>query len=128
MAATSPTMSDPSCIAADLDQFRAFLRGIVMHAAVGTALGGVTTIVGEPQNVLIAERMGWVFIEFFLRMAPVTLPVLVVGLVTCVLLEKFKGVRLRHRNTGPRCSSHPATSTTTDEIGPAHAPGRTPGW
>ena len=74
----------------DLDRFRAFLRSIVMHAVVGTALGGVTTIVGEPQNVLIAERMGWVFVEFFLRMAPVTLPVLAVGLITCVILEKTK--------------------------------------
>ena len=74
----------------DLDKFRAFLRSLVMHAAVGTALGGVTTIVGEPQNVLIAERMEWVFVEFFLRMAPVTMPVLVVGLTTCVLLERLK--------------------------------------
>ncbi len=74
----------------DLDQFRAFLRSLVMHAAVGTALGGVTTIVGEPQNVLIAERLGWEFIEFFLRMAPVTLPVLGVGLITCTLLERYK--------------------------------------
>ena len=74
----------------DLDQFRAFLRNLVMHAAVGTALGGVTTIVGEPQNILIAERMGWVFMEFFYRMAPVTMPVLVVGLATCLLLERVK--------------------------------------
>ena len=74
----------------DLDGFRAFLRSLVMHAAVGTALGGVTTIVGEPQNVLIADRLGWVFVEFFLRMAPVTMPVLVVGLITCWLLEHLK--------------------------------------
>ena len=74
----------------DVDRFNAFLRSLVMHAAVGTALGGVTTIVGEPQNVLIADRLGWEFIEFFWRMAPVTLPVLVVGLVTCVALEKLK--------------------------------------
>ena len=74
----------------DLVKFRAFLRSLVMHAAVGTALGGVTTIVGEPQNVLIADRMGWEFMEFFTRMVPVTMPVLVVGLVTCVLLEKVK--------------------------------------
>ena len=41
-------------------QFRAFLRSLVMHAAVGTALGGVTTLVGEPQNLLIGDgrRMG----------------------------------------------------------------------
>jgi NhaB family Na+:H+ antiporter len=30
------------------------------------------------------------FIEFFLRMAPVTMPVLVCGLITCVLPEKLK--------------------------------------
>ncbi len=74
----------------DLDQFRSFLRSLVMHGVVGTALGGVCTIVGEPQNLLIAERAGWEFMEFFMRMAPVTMPVLVAGLTTCVLLEVFK--------------------------------------
>jgi len=74
----------------DLDQFRAFLRNLVMHAAIGTALGGVTTLVGEPQNLLIAKEAGWEFIEFFLRMAPVTMPVLAIGLLTCVFLE-FSG-------------------------------------
>ncbi|MCR9279130.1 MAG: sodium/proton antiporter NhaB [Pseudomonadaceae bacterium] len=74
----------------DLDQFRAFLRSLLMHGAVGTALGGVCTTVGEPQNLLIASRVGWEFIEFFLRMAPVTMPVLAVGLITCLLLEKTK--------------------------------------
>ena len=82
----------------DLVQFRAFLRSLVMHAAVGTALGGVTTLVGEPQNLLIGTVAGWEFIEFFVRMAPVSLPVLTVGLVTCMLLEQCKwfgyGVRL----------------------------------
>ncbi len=72
----------------DLDQFRAFLRSLIMHGAVGTALGGVCTLVGEPQNLLIAEKAGWNFIEFFLIMAPVTMPVLVSGLLTCLLLEK----------------------------------------
>ena len=61
-----------------------------MHGAVGTALGGVCTLVGEPQNLLIAERAGWNFMEFFWRMAPITMPVLVAGLITCVLLEKVK--------------------------------------
>ena len=71
----------------DLDQFRAFLRNLMMHAAIGTALGGVCTIVGEPQNLLIAKEAGWEFGEFFIRMAPVTMPVLVVGLLTCMSLE-----------------------------------------
>lgn len=74
----------------DLEQFRGFLRSLLMHGAVGTALGGVCTTVGEPQNLLIAGRAGWDFVEFFMRMAPVTMPVLAVGLVTCMLLEKFK--------------------------------------
>ena len=58
-----------------------------MHGAVGTALGGVCTLVGEPQNLLIAEKAGWDFIQFFVLMAPVTMPVLVAGLITCFLLE-----------------------------------------
>ena len=72
----------------DLDQFRSFLRNLLMHAAVGTALGGVCTTVGEPQNLLIASYTGWTFMEFAFRMAPVTMPVLAAGLMTCVLLEK----------------------------------------
>ncbi len=74
----------------DLESFRAFLRSLLMHGAVGTALGGVCTIVGEPQNLLIASKMNWSFIEFFLLMAPITMPVLVAGLITCALLEKLK--------------------------------------
>src|SRR4026209_2994591 len=60
----------------DLDAFRAFLRGLMMHAAVGTALGGVMTQVGEPQNLLIAKHADWAFVEFFAKMAPVSVPVL----------------------------------------------------
>ncbi|MGK0256644.1 MAG: NhaB family Na+:H+ antiporter [Candidatus Azotimanducaceae bacterium] len=74
----------------DLDQFRSFLRNLMMHAAVGTALGGVCTTVGEPQNLLIAGVMGWEFMEFFYRMAPVTMPVFGAGLLTCILLEQTK--------------------------------------
>lgn len=73
-----------------LKQFQSFLRSLIMHGVVGTALGGVCTLVGEPQNLLIGEKMGWDFIEFFLRMAPVTIPVLGAGLLTTILLEKAK--------------------------------------
>ena len=76
--------------ASDLEQFRAFLRSLVMHAAVGTALGGVSTLVGEPQNIVIATKAGWDFMEFFYRMAPVSIPVLIVGLSTCAALEVTK--------------------------------------
>jgi NhaB family Na+:H+ antiporter len=71
----------------DLLEFRAFLRNLMMHAAIGTALGGVTTMVGEPQNLLIAQEAGWGFLEFIVRMAPVTVPVFCVGLLTCLMVE-----------------------------------------
>ncbi|MDR3089526.1 MAG: sodium/proton antiporter NhaB [Desulfobulbaceae bacterium] len=74
----------------ELQQFRGFLRNIMMHGAVGTALGGVCTLVGEPQNLLIGEQMGWHFADFFLMMAPVSLPVVAVGLITCWQVEKRK--------------------------------------
>jgi NhaB family Na+:H+ antiporter len=85
---------------APLEQFRAFLRSLVMHALVGTALGGVMTMVGEPQNLLIAKQMSsllppdraehWGFVGFVIHMAVVTVPTLIVGLATTVLCEKLK--------------------------------------
>ena len=74
----------------DLEQFRSFLRNLMMHGAVGTALGGATTLVGEPQNLLIAAVMEWDFQEFFRQMAHISMPVLATGLVTCALLERFR--------------------------------------
>lgn len=74
-----------------LEEFRAFIRSLVMHGAVGTALGGVTTMVGEPQNLLIAEKMGWEFLEFAVVMSHVTIPAVIAGFITCVALE-FTGV------------------------------------
>lgn len=74
---------------ADLEQFRAFLRNIMMHAGVGTAMGGVSTIVGEPQNLLIGHIMEWNFVDFYLHVAPVSIPVLLVGLLTTLAVEKF---------------------------------------
>ena len=74
----------------NLEQFRAFLRGLMMHAAVGTAIGGVMTQVGEPQNLLIAEHLDWNFLQFFLEVAPVSIPVAVAGLLTCWLLDRLR--------------------------------------
>lgn len=77
-------------LSADLDRFRGFLRSLLMHAIVGTALGGVATLVGEPQNLLIGQKVGWDFGEFLTRMAPVWIPVLIVGLATTALIERTK--------------------------------------
>lgn len=70
-----------------LEQFRSFLRSLVMHGVVGTALGGVCTLVGEPQNLLIGERIGWDFIDFLHHMDHVTIPTLFAGMATTVILE-----------------------------------------
>ncbi|KAA0257671.1 sodium/proton antiporter NhaB [Deferribacter autotrophicus] len=81
----------------ELDEFRAFLRNLMMHGAVGTALGGATTLVGEPQNLLIGYMVGWHFKDFFVHCAPVSIPVLIVGITTCFLLERFKLLGYGHK-------------------------------
>jgi NhaB family Na+:H+ antiporter len=73
-----------------LEEFRAFIRSLVMHGAVGTALGGVCTKVGEPQNLLIGDKMGWEFIEFAVQMAHVTIPAFIAGLIVVILVEATK--------------------------------------
>ena len=74
----------------DLENFKAFLRDLIMHGVVGTALGGVCTIVGEPQNLLIANVAGWEFIEFMIKMAPITVPVFIAGMIPCFTIEKLQ--------------------------------------
>jgi NhaB family Na+:H+ antiporter len=73
-----------------LAEFRAFIRSLVMHGAIGTALGGVCTQVGEPQNLLISDIMGWTFVEFAAQMAHVTIPTFIAGLIVVILVELTK--------------------------------------
>jgi NhaB family Na+:H+ antiporter len=73
----------------ELDEFRAFLRNLMMHGAIGTTIGGVCTLVGEPQNLLIGEKAGWQFVQFAIEMAPVTIPTVIAGLATTILVEKL---------------------------------------
>ncbi|MGK2946541.1 MAG: sodium/proton antiporter NhaB [Candidatus Malihini olakiniferum] len=70
-----------------LEKFCAFLRSLLMHVGVGTALGGVMTMVGEPQNLIIDKTVGWDFASFFLHMSSVTLPVFFCGITTCIFVE-----------------------------------------
>lgn len=83
-----------------LEQFRSFLRSLMMHAGVGTALGGVMTMVGEPQNLIIAKSADWQFVDFLIRMSPVTVPVFICGFIVCALVERFRlfgyGAKLPH--------------------------------
>ena len=57
-------------------------------------------MVGEPQNLLIAKIAGWDFATFFKLMAPVSMPELAAGLITCLLPENCNGLATalyRHR-------------------------------
>ncbi|MCL2726273.1 MAG: hypothetical protein FWD69_17765 [Polyangiaceae bacterium] len=74
---------------AEFDELRGFLRNLIMHSAVGTALGGTLTLVGEPQNLMIGTKMGWSFVEFFKHCGIIAVPVALVGFLTCPLLEIF---------------------------------------
>jgi NhaB family Na+:H+ antiporter len=73
----------------EFDEFRGFLRNLIMHSAVGTALGGTLTLVGEPQNLMIGTKMGWSFVEFFQHCGIIAVPVALGGFILCPLLEIF---------------------------------------
>ena len=70
-----------------LENFRAFLRSLLMHGAVGTALGGVATLVGEPQNLLIGEKIGWDFMTFAAEVAHASFPAFIAGLCVVIAVE-----------------------------------------
>jgi NhaB family Na+:H+ antiporter len=74
----------------DLDMFRAFLRGLLMHGAIGTAIGGVCTLVGEPENIVIGSEAGWDFMTFIRHVSPATIPTLFAGFLTCLAIEKLR--------------------------------------
>src|SRR5665648_325163 len=62
----------------------------MMHGAVGTALGGAATTVCEPENLLIASHFKRELSDFFLKKRPVSIPVLIVCLLTAITLEVTK--------------------------------------
>lgn len=99
-AATARLSDDrfvPEASKKDLEEFRAFLRSILMHAAVGTAIGGVCTIVGEPQNLIVGGVAGWNFAEFAIRVSPVSVPVVICGFLTCFVVEKLGWFDFGHK-------------------------------
>ena len=81
----------------EFEEFRGFLRNIIIHGAVGTTIGGTMTIVGEPQNLMIGTKMGWSFAEFFLHNCIITIPVAIVALISCFSLEFFKFPGFRYQ-------------------------------
>ena len=74
----------------EFEEFRGFLRNLIMHGAIGTALGGTMTLVGEPQNLMIGNTLNWSFGDFFHNCSIVAVPVAAVGLLLCPILEICK--------------------------------------
>lgn len=74
----------------EMEEFKGFLRNVLMHGAIGTILGGTMTMVGEPHNMMIATKMGWTFNDFFKHCSIISVPVTITGLLLCPLLETLK--------------------------------------
>ncbi|MCL2305701.1 MAG: hypothetical protein FWC43_10185 [Planctomycetaceae bacterium] len=74
----------------ELEEFRGFLRNLIMHGTVGTIVGGAMTLVGEPQNIMIGTKMGWHFMEFIAHCSVISFPAATAGFLVCFLLEFFK--------------------------------------
>ncbi|MBI5838037.1 MAG: sodium/proton antiporter [Candidatus Eisenbacteria bacterium] len=74
----------------DLEGFRTFLRSLLMTGAIGTTIGGVCTLVGEPQNIIVGREVGWSFMEFAAKVAPASIPTLLAGFATCLVVTKLK--------------------------------------
>ena len=72
------------------EEFNGFLRNLLMHGAIGTALGGIATLIGEPQNIIIGHYAGWNFQDFYVKMAHFSIPLQILGLSLCWTLERFR--------------------------------------
>ena len=81
----------------ELDEFRGFLRNLIMHGTIGTIIGGAMTLVGEPQNIMIGTKMGWHFVEFITHCSVVSLPAAMAGFTVCFCLEFFKCPGFRYQ-------------------------------
>ena len=74
----------------EMEEFKGFLRNLIVHGTVGTIIGGTMTIVGEPNNMMIGSKMGWSFLGFIVHCAPISVPAAIAGFLVCFSLEYFK--------------------------------------
>ena len=81
----------------EIEEFKGFLRNLIIHGTVGTIMGGTMTLVGEPQNIMIGAKMGWHFAEFFAHCSIVSVPAVLAGFIVCFSLEFFKMPGFRYQ-------------------------------
>ena len=81
----------------EFEEFRGFLRNLIIHGAVGTTIGGTMTLVGEPQNIMIGTKMGWSFTDFFAHNSIISIPVAIAAFILCFSLEFFKFPGFRYQ-------------------------------
>ncbi|MDR0328185.1 MAG: hypothetical protein LBI05_07825 [Planctomycetaceae bacterium] len=74
----------------EMEEFRGFLRNLIIHGTVGTIIGGTMTIVGEPNNMMIGSKMGWSFFGFIRHCSPISIPAAIAGFIVCFVLEFFR--------------------------------------
>jgi NhaB family Na+:H+ antiporter len=96
-ARSIPSHVTPADKDARLARFADFIRCLLMHAGLGAVIGGVTTLVGQPENVIVGAAVGWDFGTFFAQVDQMSLPAVAAGLVTCVVVEHFKLFGYGHR-------------------------------
>ena len=81
----------------ELEEFRGFLRNLIIHGTAGAIMGGAMTKVGEPQNYMIGDKMGWEFVEFIQHCAVVSIPAAITGFIVCFSLEYFRCPGFRYQ-------------------------------
>ncbi len=74
----------------NIKSLRKFLRDILMTSAIGTAIGGVSTIIGEPQNYIIGKIVNWDFLTFAYRMRFVSISCFISSIIICIVINKLK--------------------------------------
>ena len=79
--------ANASIDAAGKEKINAYFRKLVMYGLIGTACGGVATLVGEPQNILIGEKVGWDFATFLIKIAPSTIICGISAIILTIVLE-----------------------------------------
>ncbi len=95
---------------------------LVLIEIIASNIGGTSTLIGDPPNILIAGRTDLRFVEFLVNLAPVAIVAFVVVTPGCTS-SSARGCRSRPKPGNASWSSTPAArSRTRTSCGPAARP------